>query len=145
MSAEMNRIRQALRDNAEHVIRHVAEQIAHLGARPEWSMDDNFACTEGMAGLAGEVGLPSAGDQTDEALEFYAAATSADEVYDVGGFPRVEIKQHLNAPTTCKVWRGQVLAFDGIDRSVLLRQVCPVCGQPDNCGDCTHEPVSLGD
>ena len=19
---------------------------------------------------------------------------------------------------------------------------CPVCGQPDNCGDCNHEPLS---
>lgn len=22
------------------------------------------------------------------------------------------------------------------------RELCPGCGQPDNCGDCTHEKIS---
>lgn len=21
-------------------------------------------------------------------------------------------------------------------------ELCPVCGQPDNCGDCNHEPLT---
>ncbi len=24
-------------------------------------------------------------------------------------------------------------------------EFCPECGQPDNCGDCTHEPLSPDD
>lgn len=24
-------------------------------------------------------------------------------------------------------------------------ELCPECGQPDNCGDCTHEPLTDAD
>lgn len=25
-----------------------------------------------------------------------------------------------------------------------MLEFCPVCGQPDNCGECTHEPMGEG-
>lgn len=71
---EMQQIETALRENIEKVVAGLAQHIAHLGARLEWSMDDNFGTTEWVAGLAERCGLPPAGDQDDEALEFYTAA-----------------------------------------------------------------------
>ena len=26
--------------------------------------------------------------------------------------------------------------------AMAAAEICPVCGQPDNCGDCDHTPVS---
>lgn len=72
--AELQQIEEALRAHADDVLPALARRIAHLGARSEWSMEDNFTTTEWVAGLAGQVGLPAAGDQTDDALEFYCAA-----------------------------------------------------------------------
>jgi hypothetical protein len=33
--------------------------------------------------------------------------------------PTIHIDRQANAPATCKIWRGGVLVFDGIDRTVL--------------------------
>lgn len=34
--------------------------------------------------------------------------------------PQVSIKEEINQPTTCKVWIGGQLKFDGVDKSILL-------------------------
>jgi len=36
--------------------------------------------------------------------------------------PKVEIAQAVGQPTTCRVWVGGILRFDGVDRSVLMRR-----------------------
>ncbi|NUS02019.1 MAG: hypothetical protein HOV97_05580 [Nonomuraea sp.] len=72
--ANYDRIVKALTENADDVIEFVAERLAVLGSKSEWSMDDNFTTTEGLAGLARGAGLPAAGDQDDEGLAFYEAA-----------------------------------------------------------------------
>lgn len=36
--------------------------------------------------------------------------------------PKVEIHRALDQPTTCRVWVGGILKFDGVDRSVLMRR-----------------------
>lgn len=85
-------VKEALAQNADHVFDSVAALIVNLGAKPEWSMGDNFATTEGLAGLASEVGLPEAGDQSDEALLFWRAIADEEDIYypedDVIGGPR---------------------------------------------------------
>jgi hypothetical protein len=65
-----------LRDNAEDVLRHVAHGIIYLGSKVEWSMDDNFATTEGIAGLSDRFGIPAAHDQNDSELNFYRSAAT---------------------------------------------------------------------
>lgn len=65
-------VKTALRENIESVIGEVAASLIRLGARREWSMDDNFTTTEGIAALADRCGLPSAGDQSDEDIAFWA-------------------------------------------------------------------------
>lgn len=64
-------VENALRNASEHVISTVASLIVHLGSKIEWSMEDNFTTTETIAALAKEVGLPDAGDQDAEELEFW--------------------------------------------------------------------------
>ncbi len=29
--------------------------------------------------------------------------------------------------------------------SFLKNELCPICGQPDNCGDCNHERLTNSD
>lgn len=29
--------------------------------------------------------------------------------------------------------------------NLASHELCPDCGQPDNCGDCTHEPLGAID
>lgn len=46
----------------------------------------------------------------------------------------------------CAGWREEKCG-DCIDRygrawDLPANERCPECGQPDNCGDCTHEPLS---
>lgn len=36
--------------------------------------------------------------------------------------PRVSIEEKMDQPTTCKVWIGGQLKFDGVDKSVLLKR-----------------------
>lgn len=67
-------IKAALRANIDNVIDHLADDIAILGSKEEWSLEDNFCTTEGIAGMAGAYGLPSANSQPADALKFYRAA-----------------------------------------------------------------------
>lgn len=66
-----DRVLRALRENENAVHNTLLGLMAHLGAREEWSMEDNVATTETIAALAGQVGLPSAGDQSGEDLAFW--------------------------------------------------------------------------
>ena len=72
--SEFDQIRAALESHADLVITRVALTLADLGSKREWSLEDNFGTAEEIVGIATEVGLPSAGDQTEEALAFYRAA-----------------------------------------------------------------------
>lgn len=64
-------VKAALRENVEKVLDEVATSLAALGSQREWSMEDNFQTTEGIAMLADRCGLPSAGDQSGEDLSFW--------------------------------------------------------------------------
>lgn len=75
MTTNLEQIRAALRENVDALIDQIAGDIAHLGSKPEWSMDDNFNVTEGIVGFASNIGLPSAGNQSLDDLIFYMAAT----------------------------------------------------------------------
>jgi hypothetical protein len=58
--------------NPQPLIEWAAVAIIALGAKSQWSMDDNYATTEGLAALAGvKYGLPAAGAQDDDDLRFY--------------------------------------------------------------------------
>jgi hypothetical protein len=75
--ANYDEVIDALREHAEEVFDEVANLIVMLGSKAEWSMEYNFLTTEKIAGLAGQVGLPCAGDQDDAAGLFYSAAATA--------------------------------------------------------------------
>lgn len=64
----------ALTADPSRLIEWAATEFVALGAKSEWSMEDNFACTEGLADLSVSYGLPTSGNQDDEALEFYGRA-----------------------------------------------------------------------
>lgn len=65
----------ALTADPTALINWAATEIVALGAKSEWSMEDNFVCTETLVGaVAAHYDLPSGGDQSDEALEFYGRA-----------------------------------------------------------------------
>lgn len=64
-------VKTALRENIEKVISEVASSLIMLGSNFEWSLEHNFAVTEGIAMLADRVGLPGAGDQSDDDLVFW--------------------------------------------------------------------------
>jgi hypothetical protein len=64
-------VRQAIAENADTVAKELTVLMAYLGASREWSMDDNFQTTAAIAQLADTIGLPSAGDQSDEHLAFW--------------------------------------------------------------------------
>ena len=74
MMSNYQKIREALSAHAPQILDYVASNIAYLGAKMEWSMEDNFETTEGLVRLASQVGLPGAGSQTVEALAFYREA-----------------------------------------------------------------------
>lgn len=67
----------ALTAEPERLIEWAADALILLGAKSEWSMEDNFGTTETLARLASAYGLPPAGDQDDEALRFYGEAAQA--------------------------------------------------------------------
>lgn len=73
---EYQRIRTALAESSDKVFDLLAAQLARLGSKLEWSMDDNLDTTEELARLAERVGLPAAGDQDASALVFYRAAAA---------------------------------------------------------------------
>lgn len=73
---EYQRIRTALAESSDQVFDLLAAQLARLGSKLEWSMDDNLDITEELARLAERVGLPAAGDQGASALVFYRAAVA---------------------------------------------------------------------
>lgn len=50
--------------------------LAHLGSKTEWSLDDNLDATEDIVRLSARIGLPNAGDQTEDGLKFYRAAAA---------------------------------------------------------------------
>jgi len=77
MDAEYEAVKTALRENIEKVISEVASSIISLGSCKEWSMEQNFCTTEGIATLADRVGLPSAGDQSAEELIFWRTIADA--------------------------------------------------------------------
>lgn len=83
-------IAQALRAHSDEVFGFVASYLAMLGSKTEWSMDDNFDTTEGLVELGQRCGLPSGGDQSDDALLFYGtAAGSIDgETFDAATWSR---------------------------------------------------------
>jgi hypothetical protein len=33
----------------------------------------------------------------------------------------------------------------GVSWELPASELCPECGQPDNCGDCNHEPLTADD
>ena len=71
---EHQRIRAALASHSDQVLDLVATQLAYLGSKLEWSVDDNLDNTEQVVRLAETIGLPGAGDQSTAGLEFYRAA-----------------------------------------------------------------------
>lgn len=73
---EYQTIRAALVAHSGRALDLLATQLAYLGSRLEWSVDDNFGITEDIARLAERIGLPGAGDQTPSALTFYRAAAA---------------------------------------------------------------------
>ena len=72
---EYRRIRAALVDHSDQVFDVLARQLAYLGSKAEWSVDDNLDTTENLVRLAEEIGLHPAGDQDASAVEFYRAAS----------------------------------------------------------------------
>ena len=72
---EYRRIRAALVGHADEVFELLARQLAYLGSKEEWSVDDNLDTTEKLVRLAEEIGLHPAGDQDAAAVEFYRAAS----------------------------------------------------------------------
>ncbi len=72
---EYRRIRAALVGHSDNVFDLLASQLAYLGSKAEWSLDDNLHTTENLVRLAEEIGLLPAGDQDTSALEFYRAAS----------------------------------------------------------------------
>ena len=86
-------VKEVLREHMEDVLSEVAQTLVALGSKTEWSMEDNFLTTEGIARLADTVGLPKAGDQDAEALGFWRTIADQlgfdyDDENDVIGFPR---------------------------------------------------------
>lgn len=73
---EYQRIRAALASHPDQVFDLVAQQLAYLGSKLEWSVDDNLDITEQVVRLAETIRLPSAGDQSASALKFYRAAAT---------------------------------------------------------------------
>lgn len=71
---EYRRIRAALVGHSDQVFDLLAGQLAYLGSKTEWSMDDNLDTTEKLVRLAQVIGLYSAGDQEQAGVEFYRAA-----------------------------------------------------------------------
>ncbi len=72
---EYRRIRAALAGHSDEVFDLLASQLAYLGSKAEWSVDDNLDTTEKLVRLAEEIGLHPAGDQDASAVEFYRAAS----------------------------------------------------------------------
>lgn len=72
---EYRRIRAALVGHPDQVFDLLASQLAYLGSKAEWSIDDNLDTTEKLVRLAEEIGLHPAGDQDASAVEFYRAAS----------------------------------------------------------------------
>ena len=73
---EYRRIRAALVGRSDLVFELLASQLAYLGSKAEWSIDDNLDTTEELVRLAEVVGLQSAGDQDASGMEFYQAAAA---------------------------------------------------------------------
>lgn len=65
----------------DNLAEFIASLIVPLGAKLEWSMEDNFGTTEAVADFAGVAGLPVAGGQDDDALRFWATI-ARDEGYE---------------------------------------------------------------
>ena len=63
---------------ARELAEWIAPLIVKLGAKHEWSMDDNFETTETVASFAGSIDLPEAGDQSEDALRFWVAIAEAE-------------------------------------------------------------------
>lgn len=72
---EYRRIRAALVGHSDQVFDVLARQLAYLGSKAEWSVDDNLDTTEKLVRLAEEIGLHPAGDQGVAAVGFYRAAS----------------------------------------------------------------------
>lgn len=70
----LQKILDALREDPEPLIEWAAYNLVALGAKSEWSMDDNFETTEGLAGLTRQYDLPHAFNQDQGALRFYGEA-----------------------------------------------------------------------
>lgn len=51
-------IRDILTAHSDELIDTLAHHIAYLGARPEWTPEDNYAVTEGLFAAAATWGLP---------------------------------------------------------------------------------------
>lgn len=73
---EYRRIRAALVGHSDLVFDLLASQLAYLGSKAEWSMDDNLDTTEKLVRLAEQIGLPPAGDQDSSAIQFYRPAAT---------------------------------------------------------------------
>lgn len=75
--ATVETVRHALAAHAGELAAFLAPLVVNLGAREEWSLDDNFAVSEGLADLVGTLGLPPVGGNDPDALAFYRAAADA--------------------------------------------------------------------
>lgn len=59
---------------------------------------------------------------------FYALCDGYDEAARLRG-RRVEISRHPDMPAECRVWRNDVLVFDGVERSALLSRPAAVANR----------------
>ena len=73
---EYRRIRAALVGHSDQVFDLLASRLAYLGAKVEWSLDDNLDTAEELVRLAETIGLHSAGDQDAAGVNFYRAAAT---------------------------------------------------------------------
>lgn len=54
-----------------------------------------------------------------------------------------ELQVHIAGMGTLRIAADEVIRFANalLAEHQIRFETCPVCGQPDNCGDCNHEPA----
>lgn len=107
--ATLKTVRDRLAAESEQVIDTVASLMLALGAKTEWSMDDNFQTTEAIAALADTVGLPSAGDQSEDDLKFWGTI-ALHQGYDTDYEPDEDQDAELDPSTWAYLMQQEVRA-----------------------------------
>lgn len=88
---------EAVKANIDSIAPEIASLMVMLGAKREWSMDDNFATTESIAALASAIGLPSAGDRVAADLRFWGPIAQAlGYSYDEWDEPDTDGPRYIN-------------------------------------------------